>query len=79
MTEGEHKASWERGMIDFTGEDKFENIKEKLDDTINGTMPTPKTQQKENISYTGCPKMKVLGLLESNDDFVSQLNLTYDE
>eukprot|EP00112_Aurelia_sp_Birch-Aquarium-sp1_P020049 Seg5078.2 transcript_id=Seg5078.2/GoldUCD/mRNA.D3Y31 product=Glycogenin-1 protein_id=Seg5078.2/GoldUCD/D3Y31 len=44
MTEGEHKASWERGMIDFTGEDKFENIKEKLDDTINGTMPTPKTQ-----------------------------------
>ena len=44
MTEGERKASWERGLIDFTGEDKFENIKEKLDDTINDSSPTTSMQ-----------------------------------
>eukprot|EP00795_Rhopilema_esculentum_P016666 gene16666-8104_t len=37
MSEIERKASWERGLIDFTGEDKFENIKDRLDDVINGS------------------------------------------
>ena len=37
VSEVERKSSWERGVIDVSGEDSFENIQKHLDSVINGT------------------------------------------
>lgn len=37
MTEIERKASWERGLIDVSGEDSFDRIQEHLDTVIDGS------------------------------------------
>jgi len=37
VREVEHRASWERGCMDVSGEDSFENIQKHLDNVINGS------------------------------------------
>ena len=35
--EMEHKASWERGIIDYEGEDGFENIQQHMEDILKSS------------------------------------------
>ena len=37
ISDMDHKTSWERGLIDFEGEDRFENIQNHLDYVISGS------------------------------------------
>lgn len=48
LSEQERKLNWERGQVDYLGADKFENIKEKLDQSMKG----PATSSK---SFTSSP------------------------
>jgi hypothetical protein len=35
MTEEEHREAWERGDIDYKGQDAFDNLMEKMKQTMN--------------------------------------------
>ncbi|XP_045200200.2 glycogenin-2-like isoform X2 [Mercenaria mercenaria] len=41
LSDAQRKLNWERGQIDYLGQDSFENIQKKIDETLNTSEPAP--------------------------------------